>query len=44
MLLIVNDRNIMGDYVNSRLFNYIAWATVIIVIGLSLGLVVTSFM
>ena len=44
MLLIINDRSIMGEYTNSRLFNYIAWATVIIVIGLSLGLVATIFM
>jgi Mn2+/Fe2+ NRAMP family transporter len=39
MLVIVNDKTIMGDYVNSRLFNYIAWATVIIMIGLSIMLV-----
>ena len=43
MLLIINDRSIMGEHVNSRLFNYIAWATVIIVMGLSVSLVVTSF-
>lgn len=43
MLLIINDKNIMGDHVNTRLFNLIAVATVIIVMGLSLGLVVTSF-
>jgi Mn2+/Fe2+ NRAMP family transporter len=42
MLLIINDKKIMGGYVNTRLFNFIALATVIIVMGLSLGLVVTS--
>ena len=44
MLLIINDKRIMGEYVNSRLFNYIAWATVIIVMGLSITLVVTTFL
>ncbi len=44
MLLIINDRSIMGEHVNSRLFNYIAWATVIIVMGLSISLVVTLFL
>ena len=42
MLLIINDKRIMGEHVNSRLFNYIAWATVVIVMGLSISLVVTS--
>lgn len=42
MLLIINDKRIMGEYVNSRLFNFIAWATVIIVMGLSITLVITS--
>jgi len=43
MLLIINDKKIMGDYVNSKLFNLIAWATVIIVMGLSISLVLTLF-
>ena len=43
MLLIINDKSIMGEHVNSRLFNYIAWATVVIVMGLSISLVVSSF-
>jgi Mn2+/Fe2+ NRAMP family transporter len=42
MLVIINDRKIMGDYVNTRMFNYIAWATVIIVVALSVILVFTS--
>ncbi len=41
MLLIINDRKIMGDYVNSKLFNYIAVATVVIVMSLSIALIVT---
>ena len=42
MLLIINDKKIMGDYVNSKLFNLIAWITVIIVMGLSIGLLITN--
>ena len=34
MLLIINDKKIMGEYVNSKLYNYIAGATVVIVIAL----------
>jgi Mn2+/Fe2+ NRAMP family transporter len=43
MLLIVNDKNIMGEYVNSRFLNYIAIATVVIVNMLTISLVITSF-
>ncbi len=42
MLLLVNNRKLMGDYTNSRAFNVIAWATVIIMSILTLLLVVTS--
>ncbi len=42
MLLIINDKKIMGDHVNSRLFNIIAWVTVIIVMALSIGLLITN--
>jgi NRAMP (natural resistance-associated macrophage protein)-like metal ion transporter len=35
MLLLINNRRLMGDYTNSHLFNIIAWATVIIVGGLT---------
>ena len=44
MLIIINDRKIMGEHVNSKLFNYIAWATVIIVMSLSITLLITSFL
>ena len=44
MLLIINDKEIMGEYTNSKLFNYIAWATVIIVMGLSISLLITGFL
>lgn len=41
MLLIINDKRVMGDYVNSKLFNFISITTAVIVMGLSIGLVVT---
>jgi NRAMP (natural resistance-associated macrophage protein)-like metal ion transporter len=43
MLVIANDKKIMGDYVNTRTFNYIAVATVVIMIVLSIMLVVLEF-
>jgi NRAMP (natural resistance-associated macrophage protein)-like metal ion transporter len=36
MLLLVNKKELMGEYVNSRLFNGVAWATTVIMIGLTL--------
>jgi Mn2+/Fe2+ NRAMP family transporter len=41
MLLIINDKRVMGDYINSKLFNIISITTVVIVMGLSIGLVIT---
>lgn len=41
MLLIINDKRVMGEYVNSKLFNLISITTAVIVMGLSIGLVVT---
>ena len=41
MLLIINDKRVMGEYVNSKLFNFIAIATVVIVMVLSMGLIAT---
>ncbi|MDD1721673.1 MAG: divalent metal cation transporter [Euryarchaeota archaeon] len=44
VLLIINDKNVMGEHVNTRSYNYIAWATVIITIGLSTALIITQFL
>jgi NRAMP (natural resistance-associated macrophage protein)-like metal ion transporter len=44
MLLIINDKKIMGEYTNSRLFNFISWATVIIVMSLSITLLITGLL
>src|SRR5215475_6121330 len=35
MLLLINKKELMGAYVNSRLFNVVAWATTVIMIGLT---------
>ncbi len=43
MLMLTNDRELMGEHVNGRTFNVIAWLTVAVVIVLTLALVVTQF-
>ena len=43
MLLLINDKRIMGNYVNSRLMNIISWATVVILNCLSAAMVVSAF-
>jgi NRAMP (natural resistance-associated macrophage protein)-like metal ion transporter len=35
MLLLINKKELMGEYVNKRTFNIIAWATTVIMIGLT---------
>ena len=42
MLLLVNRKKLMGAYTNSRIFNVIAWITVVVMIVLTLALVVTQ--
>jgi NRAMP (natural resistance-associated macrophage protein)-like metal ion transporter len=40
MLKLINDRRLMGDFVNGPAFNTVAWATVAIVLGLTLVMTV----
>jgi len=42
MLLLINKTDLMGEYKNSRFFNIVSWATVVIVIALSTALLVTT--
>ena len=42
MLLLTNDRELMGAHVNSRLFNVIAWTTVVSMIVLTLAMLIVS--
>jgi Mn2+/Fe2+ NRAMP family transporter len=39
MLILINRKDLMGEYVNSRLFNVIAWATGIVVVALNVALI-----
>ncbi len=43
MLLLINDRRLMGKHTNGRLFNWISWITVVILTVLALGLVIATF-
>jgi NRAMP (natural resistance-associated macrophage protein)-like metal ion transporter len=43
MLLLINSKSLMGEYVNSKTFNRIAWATTIIMIALTVMFIVTMF-
>lgn len=42
MLLLINNKSIMGTYTNSKFFNWVAWGTTAIMVTLTLLLVVTS--
>jgi len=44
MLLLVNQKKLMGAYTNSRTFNVIAWVTTVVMIVLTLALVVSQFL
>ena len=43
LLLLINDKRIMGNYVNGRLMNIISWATVVILNVLSMAMVISAF-
>jgi Mn2+/Fe2+ NRAMP family transporter len=42
MLLLINKSELMGQYVNGTLFNIIAWATTVIMIGLTIAWFITG--
>ena len=42
MLLLTNDKELMGEHTNSRGFNIVAWITVVAMIVLTLAMVVTQ--
>jgi Mn2+/Fe2+ NRAMP family transporter len=44
MMRIINDRRVMGEHVNGRFFNLVAWATIVVVIGLTVVLVGMSLL
>jgi Mn2+/Fe2+ NRAMP family transporter len=41
MLLLVNKKELMGEFTNSRAYNVIAWLTTLIMIALTLALLWT---
>lgn len=43
MLILANNKELMGDYINTRTYNIISWVTVVIMNVLTLLMVVTSF-
>jgi Mn2+/Fe2+ NRAMP family transporter len=43
MLLLINNKRLMGRYVNGPVYNFLAWATTVAIIILTLLLLVTSF-
>jgi Mn2+/Fe2+ NRAMP family transporter len=44
MMGIVNDRRIMGRYVNGRIYNVISWTTILVVIALTAALLVMGIL
>lgn len=42
MMGIVNDRRIMGRHVNGRAYNLVSWATILVVVALTVALLVMS--
>jgi Mn2+/Fe2+ NRAMP family transporter len=40
MLLLTNDRELMGEHTNSRAFNVVAWATVVVVVLLTIAMLI----
>jgi Mn2+/Fe2+ NRAMP family transporter len=44
MLLLINDRKIMGDYINGKIMNIISWTTVITIICMSVAMALAAIM
>ncbi|MGD0621962.1 MAG: divalent metal cation transporter, partial [Thermacetogeniaceae bacterium] len=42
MLILINNKDIMGRFTNSRVFNAVSWATTVIMIALTVLLVAIS--
>ena len=43
MLLLVNNKRLMGKYTNSKIYNILSIFTIVVMIGLSIGLLFASF-
>jgi NRAMP (natural resistance-associated macrophage protein)-like metal ion transporter len=42
VLLLVNDKELMGDYTNSRGYNVASWFTVVVMIGLTIAMLIAQ--
>ena len=42
MLLLINKKDLMGEYTNTRLFNVVAWTTTVLIVVLSVALMLAS--
>ncbi|OFW16888.1 MAG: Mn transporter [Acidobacteria bacterium RIFCSPLOWO2_12_FULL_66_10] len=42
MLLLTNDRELMGKHVNSRAYNVVVWVTVVVMVSLTLAMVIAQ--
>jgi len=42
MLLLINNKELMGDFVNNRFLNIVTWLTVVLIIALTLLMVAFS--
>jgi Mn2+/Fe2+ NRAMP family transporter len=43
MLILINDKKLMGIHINGRTYNIISWITVIILVGLGIAFLVSLF-
>ncbi|HVP36801.1 MAG TPA: Nramp family divalent metal transporter [Terriglobales bacterium] len=41
ILVLINDKKLMGEHVNNRIYNFLSWATVVVLILMSLGLIIS---
>ncbi|MGB4520676.1 MAG: divalent metal cation transporter, partial [Candidatus Omnitrophota bacterium] len=44
MLLLVNNKRLMGEYTNSKFYNFLTIAVIVAMVGLSIALLFTTFM
>jgi Mn2+/Fe2+ NRAMP family transporter len=44
ILLLINDKQIMAEYTNGRLYNVVCWVSVIVLTGVSIAYVVSMFL
>jgi Mn2+/Fe2+ NRAMP family transporter len=42
MILLINDRELMGSYVNTRWYNVVSWFTVMVMIGLTIAMLIAQ--